>query len=144
MDQDIQHAKTQLICHNYTCVLCKDDAIYHSCHRGVRPLLDFLDSGLDFTGFSAADKVVGKATAFLYCLLGVKTVYANVLSDAAAQVFARANIPFSCDTRVPFIRNRTNTGLCPMENATKDIDDPHLALAAIRETLQKLQSEAAG
>jgi len=137
---DLANAKAYLTKENCTCVLCKGDSLYHSRHRGVRPLLDFLDSGIDFTGFSAADKVVGRATAFLYCLLGVKTVYAQVLSDAAAEVFTKAEIPFSCDTRVPFIRNRTNTGLCPMENATKDIDDPLLALAAIRETLKNLQN----
>ncbi len=137
---DLANAKAYLDNENCTCVLCKGDSLYHSHHRGVRPLLDFLDSGLDFTGYCAADKVVGKATAYLYCLLGVKTVYANVLSDAAAEVFIQAGIPFSCEIRVPAIRNRTNTGLCPMETATKDIDDPHLALKAIRETLQKLQN----
>jgi hypothetical protein len=140
MDRDLEKAKAYLKTENCTCVLCKDDALYHSHHRGVRPLLEFLDSGKDFSGFSAADKVVGKATAYLYCLLGVQAVHAGVLSDAAAAVFTKAGIPFSCETQVPFIRNRTNTGLCPMETATKDIDDPHLALTAIRETLKKLQN----
>jgi hypothetical protein len=140
MCADLEKAITYLEKENCTCVLCKGDSLYHSRHRGVRPLLDFLDSGIDFSGFSAADKVVGKATAYLYCLLGVSTVHAGVLSDAAAEVFTKANIPFSCDTKVPAIRNRTNTGLCPMETATKDIDDPHWALAAIRETLKKLQN----
>ena len=139
MHTDLQNAKAYLQQENCTCVLCKGESLFHSCHRGVRPLLDFLDSGMDFTGFSAADKVVGKATAFLYCLLGVSIVHANVLSDAAAEVFTKASIPFSCDTQVPAIRNRTNTGLCPMETATRDIDDPYLALAAIRETLKNLQ-----
>jgi hypothetical protein len=143
MHTDLEKAKGYLEKENCTCVLCKADSLYHSRYRGVRPLLDFLDSSVDFSGFSAADKVVGKATAFLYCLLKVRTVHAVVLSDAAAEVLTKAGIPFSCDTRVPFIRNRTNTGLCPMENATKDIDEPHLALAAIRETLHKLQNQAA-
>ncbi len=140
MDRDLEKAKAYLEKENCTCVLCKEDSLYHSRHRGVRPLLDFLDSGIDFSGFSAADRVVGKATAYLYCLLGVRSVHAGVLSDAAAKVLSNAGIPFSCQTQVPAIRNRTNTGLCPMESATKDIDDPHLALAAIRETLKKLQN----
>lgn len=139
MERDLKKAKAYLESENCTCVLCKEDSLFHSRHRGVRPLLDFLDSGKDFTGFSAADKVVGKATAFLYCLLNVRAVHAVVLSDAAAEVFSSASIPFSCETQVPAIRNRTNTGLCPMETATKDIDDPRVALAAIRETLKNLQ-----
>lgn len=140
MNSDLEKAKAYLKTKDCTCVLCKGDSLYFSCHRGVRPLLDFLDSGMDFSGFSAADKVVGKATAFLYCLLGVRAVHAGVLSDAAAEVLSDAGIPFSCESRVPVIRNRINTGLCPMENATKNINDPRLALTAIRETLKKLQS----
>ena len=124
-----------------SCVVANGERIESFHERGVKDLHRLLcDDRALLDGAFIADKVVGKATAFLYCLLGVKTVHANVLSDAAAQVFARANIPFSCDTRVPAIRNRTNTGLCPMENATKDIDDPLLALAAIRQTLKNLQN----
>lgn len=139
MITDLEKAKDYLKRQQCTCVLCKGEDVLHSFHRGVRPLLDFLDSGKDFTDFSAADKVVGKATAFLYCLLGVTAVHAGVLSDAAAAVFDRYGIPFSCDKRVAGIRNRDNTGPCPMENATKDIEDPREALLAIRETLRQLQ-----
>ena len=141
MISDLEKAKTYLKTQGCTCVLCREDQLFHSRHRGVRPLLTFLDSGEDFTNFSAADKVVGKATAFLYCLLGVRAIHAGVLSDAAAEVLTEANISFSCDCRVPAIRNRDNTGPCPMEQATKDLTDPHLALAAIRKTLETLQGK---
>lgn len=139
MHSDLKKARVYLEEEHCTCVLCRADVLLSSCHRGVRPLLDFLDSGNDFTGFSAADKVVGKATAFLYCLLGVRAVYAQVLSDAAAKVFTQQGIAFTCDTQVPTIRNRENTGPCPMENATKNITDPQEALVAIRNTLKALQ-----
>lgn len=141
MYRDLEKAKTYLKKEDCTCVLCLGDTLFSSRDRGVRPLLTFLESGNDFTGFSAADKVVGKATAFLYCLLGVRALHAGVLSDAAAEVLTQANIPFSCDNRVSAIRNRDNTGPCPMEQATKDISDPLLALAAIRSTLEALQQK---
>lgn len=140
MGIDAEKAKALLEQNEYTCVLCRGEAVSHSCHRGVRPLVDFLDSGVDYAGFSAADKVVGKATAFLYVLLGVREVYAGVLSDAAAAVFERYGIHFSCGRRVPAIRNRDNTGFCPMEQATRDIQDPAQALEAVRDTLKKLQN----
>ena len=136
---DLEQAIRLLKAEQYTCVLFWGDTHYSSRQRGVRPLLDFLDSGEDFAGFSAADKVVGKATAFLYCLLGVTAVHAGVLSDSAAQVLADAKIAFSCDRQVSGIRNRDNTGPCPMETATKDLTDPRQALAAIRNTLKALQ-----
>lgn len=139
MNTDLEKAKQYLEKNGCTCVLCKEDTLLYSFHRGVRPLLDFLDSDRNFTGFSAADKVVGKATAFLYCLLGVRTVHAGVLSDSAVRVLEDANISFSCDRQVAGIRNRDNTGPCPMENATKDLTDPREALLAIRETLKNLQ-----
>lgn len=140
MNPDLEKAKAYLIKESCTCVLCRGEDIFSSCHRGVRPLLDFLDSAEDFTGFSAADKVVGKATAFLYCLLGVRSVHAQVLSDAAAEVFTACGIAYTCERRVKAIRNRAGTGCCPMEQATKDISDPRQALAAIRITLENLQS----
>ena len=140
MHTDLEKAKAYLQAGGCTCVLCRGEEIYSSSHRGVRPLLDFLDSGRDFTGFSAADKVVGKATAFLYCLLGVRQVHAQVLSDAAVEVLTRRGIACSCDRQVSAIRNRDNTGPCPMEYATRDIADPTQALTAIRFALQKLQS----
>lgn len=140
MNTDLQNAKAYLEKENCTCVLCRKDEIYSSCHRGVRPLLDFLDSVQNFTGFCAADKVVGKATAFLYCLLGVRAVHAQVLSDAAEAVFTRYGIAYTCDRQVKAIRNRTGTGPCPMEHATRGISDPEEALRAIRATLKKLQS----
>ena len=139
MGIDAEKAKAILEQNGYTCVLCCGEAVSHSIYRGVRPLVDFLDSGADYAGFSAADKVVGKATAFLYVLLGVREVYAGVLSDAAAAVFEVYGIPYFCGQRVPAIRNRSNTGFCPMEQATRDIQDPAQALAAVRNTLKKLQ-----
>ena len=59
---------------NHTCVVCKEDSIYTTSQRGVAPLLNWLDDGVDLKGYSAADRVVGRGAAFLYCLLGVKEI----------------------------------------------------------------------
>lgn len=139
MNADLKNAKQCLLSGGYTCVLCRGEVCFSSTDRGVKPLLTLLDSGKNFAGFSAADKVVGRATAFLYRLLGVREVYAQVLSDPAAQVLDRFDIRWSCDNRVAGIRNRENTGPCPMEHATRDISDPAEAANAIRSTLKKLQ-----
>lgn len=106
--------------------------------RGVRPLMELLESGRDLQGYCAADKVVGKAAAFLYCLLGVKALHAGVLSQPARDVLASAGIEAKWDTLVPAIRNRAGDGFCPMETAVWDLTDPGPAPEAIRETLKKL------
>lgn len=132
---DMERAKQILADGGYTCVLCKGKTVVSSSHRGVKPLLDFLESGEDFSGFCAADKVVGRATAFLYCLLGVAAVHAQVLSKPALQVLQNSHIAITWDRLVEGIRNRENTGPCPMEHATQSTESPEEALAAIRRTL---------
>lgn len=134
---DLEKAKRVLEDGGYTCVLCKGQAIRTSTHRGVKPLMELLEE--DVAGFSAADKVVGKATALLYCLLGVKAVYAAVISEPALEVLLRHGIAATWGQTVPYIVNRAGTGRCPMELATEDIDDPAAAPAAIENALKKLQ-----
>ena len=141
MELDLTHARSILEQEGCTCVLCKDSVQYKSTRRGVAPLMGWLEEGLDLKGFSAADKVVGKATAFLYCLLQVRCVYAQVMSEAAAQVLTQNGIPFLCDNMVPAIQNRTGDGLCPMEMATRNISNPADAPAAIRAALARLTNK---
>ena len=124
---------------NYTCVVCRDDSVYTATQRGVAPLLNWLEGGIDLSDYSAADRVVGRGAAFLYCLLGVKEVYARVMSHPAAEVLQAHNIEVSADTLVPGIINRTGTGPCPFEAAVMDIQDPEEALAAIRSKRRQMQ-----
>lgn len=138
---DLERAKAVLSQSSYTCVLCKADTVYKSERRGVAPLLQWLDGGVDVRGFAAADRVVGKATAYLYCLMGVKTVYAGVMSASAAKVLEAYGIPASWDCLTDGIMNRQKDGLCPMEAATWDCNTPQEALAAVRAALTRLQQK---
>ena len=123
---------------NYTCVACKEEVVYTTTQRGVAPLLNWLDSKTDLKDFSAADRVVGRGAAFLYCLLGVKEVYALVMSRPAAEVLQSHGILADAGTFVEGIINRTGTGPCPFEAAVMDIQDTQEALNAIRMTRRKL------
>ena len=142
MSADLMNARAVLTAEGCTCVLCRGDTYYKSTRRGVAPLMGWLEENLDVRGFSAADKVVGKATAFLYCLLGVSAVHANVISQAALEVLQQQGIRVSWDQQVDAIQNRTGDGLCPMELATRQITEPEAAPAAIRTALQKLRAKA--
>ena len=124
----------------YTCVLCKDDKVYTSTERGVKPLLDWLESKQDLKGFSAADKVVGKAAAFLYVLLDIREVYARVMSEAAIDIFTSNNIQPRWEQSVKNIINRAGTGFCPMEEAVRDIEVPKEAKQAIENKLEQIKS----
>ena len=128
----LQKARNLLDTGNYTCVVCRGDTVFTTTQRGVAPLLTWLDSKTDLTGFSAADRVVGRGAAFLYCLLGVKEVYAHVMSNPAAEVLRAHGIHVSANRFVEGIVNRQGTGPCPFEAAVMDIRDPEEALIAIR------------
>ena len=138
MHDNLKQAADLLLSGNYTCVLCGRDCSYTDMRRGVRPLLELLDRGKNLCGFVAADKVVGKAAAFLYVLMGVSAVYAQVVSAPAKEVLSRYGIELVYAHQVPAIENRTKTGLCPIESSVWDIDDPQIALVAIRHTLETL------
>ena len=136
---DLANAKQLLSAGNYTCVLCKEKTVYTTAERGVKPLVRWLTEGTDLKGFSAADRVVGKATAYLYCLLGVKAVHSLVLSGAAARVLAENGISATQDKLVDNIINRQGNGVCPFEEAVWEIADPREALTAIREKVATMQ-----
>ncbi len=134
-------AKQYLRNGKYTCVLCKDGDIHTSTQRGVKPLVVWLESGKDFKGYSAADKVIGKATAFLYVLLGVKNVYARVISNSALQVLKRKKIFVEYGELTENIINRQGNGICPFESATLDIQDAETAYKAIRAKMAEMNIE---
>jgi len=140
MNADLISAMETFNTGEYTAVLCKSDLTYTSTERGVKPLVAWIDSGIDLAGFSAADKIIGKAASFLYVLLGVKAVYARVMSEAAINVFAENGIDCQFDISVKNIINRAGTGICPMEETVEKISSPFEALTAVKLKLAHLSA----
>lgn len=136
--KDLENAKKILNENGYTCVLCRESLEYSSTQRGVKPLLELLDSEKDLHGFSAADKTVGAGAAHLYVLLGVSTVWAKVMSKSGRDILQNNGITALCDNEVPYVINRRGDGMCPIETAVKDISSSEDALKAIRLTLKSL------
>jgi hypothetical protein len=136
---NLEKAKMLLVKTDSTCVLCNGDIILTDKRRGVRPLLDLLEGNADVAGFAAADKVVGKAAAYLYCLLNIKCLYAQVISQPALDVLSATDIDVEYVQLVPAIQNRTKDGFCPMESAVLNIHSPEEALRAIYAALAQLK-----
>lgn len=133
MTNDLMKARDILDTGGYTCVVCKDDTVFTATERGVKPLLDWVNVQQNLSGFSAADRVVGRATAYLYVLLGVKEIYAGVMSRPASLVLQAHGIGAYPGILVDGIINRKGTGPCPFEAAVMDITDPQQALETIRQ-----------
>lgn len=136
MMTDLQRAKELLGEPLITCAFVNNEHIITSKERGVKPLLEQIEIGLH--GFSAADRVVGRAAALLYVLLGIDALYAKVISKSALEVLSQFSISCEFETVAVQIRNRRGDGPCPMEEATKGISDPEEGLAAIRKKLKEL------
>lgn len=138
--ENLKKAEELLSGGGYTVVMCGDGEPYTSSERGVKPLVELVKGNRDMTGYSAADKIVGRAAAFLYVLLGVSEVYAGVMSEGAEKLLRAHGIKPFCGCLTEKIINRAGTGICPMENAVKDIPDdcPDKALTEILRTIAEL------
>lgn len=137
--RDLEKAKDLLKKGGYTCVMCKGETLYTSEKRGVVPVLEKLEQFVDISGFSVADKVVGKAAAMLFYLAGIACLHTEVLSVPAKEFLEKSNIAFSYDILTDKIINRSGDGLCPMETAVMDIDSAEEGYKAIRNKLDELR-----
>lgn len=135
----LQHAKNILTEGNYTCVAYCAEQTLTSTSRGVAPLLGWLEEGKDLSDFVVADKVVGKAAAFLHVLLGTNQLVAGTISRSALQVLQNSGVYVDCDKVVDAIINRAGDGYCPLEQAVWDETSPTKALQKIKEKLAELQ-----
>lgn len=135
---DLEKAKELLEDVKATCAFVKNEESFYSLERGVAPLLKLLREGNSLAGFSAADKVVGKAAAFLYVLLKVERLYAGVISKYALEVLDKYGVTVEYGQLVEAIRNRRGDGFCPMEMAVLHIDDPNEAVEAVLRKQEEL------
>ncbi len=138
MNNNLQKAKQIMQDGNYTCVLYDGVNEHHSNKKGVKPLIEFLESNIDFSGYCAADKVIGAGAAHLYVLLQVKSVWANVISVTAKEVLDSNNIQLFFEQEVPNIINRAGDGVCPIEHCVEGITNSATALEAIKQRLIEL------
>lgn len=135
----LKKAKEALSVNNYTCVIMKDEVVFITFDRGVKPLVKLIRDGKSFKDFYAADKVVGKATAFLYLLLQVKGVYARVISKSALSLLQKHGVTVEYDELTENIVNRKGNGICPFEASVLDVTEPSLAYLAILRKMEEMK-----
>lgn len=89
-----------------------------------------------------ADKIIGKAAALLLILGGAKAVYGEVMSENAHRLLTEAGLEVQYGSLVPYIVNRKEDGMCPMEQAVAGLSDPKEAPAALYAALGRLKAQA--
>lgn len=132
---DLEKAKQIFSENNYTLVLCKGEETFTSSEPGIKTLVKLAKGNTDYSDFSACDKIVGRAAAFLYVLLGVKEVHASVMAKLAIQILDRAEIKYSADEFADTILNKDKSDICPVEASVIRSGSPVKALEDIKKLL---------
>ena len=129
MDELIRILKAEEL----TCVVLQKQRLYKEHANGILPILHLLDQ--------LVDKVIGKAAALLMVRGDVHQVHACVISSHALEIFQLYNIPVTYDEQVPYIINRTKTGMCPMEACVMDVNDPAAAQRLLNAKVKSMKAE---
>ena len=117
--KDILYSKNASLVVYYSNGVIKE--YYQDRVKDIKEILHENEKALK--GAIIADKVIGKLAGSLLAISGVKQIYADVISEYAIPILKEYNIEFNYKTKVPFIINKDNTGMCPMENKFKDEKD---------------------
>lgn len=106
--------------------------------KGIAPIMELLNEEPEILkGAKVVDRIIGRAAALLLVKGQIKSLYTEIISDHALAVLKKhKNITVSYTKKVPYIINRTKDGMCPMENATLDIEDPEEAYKVLVEKLK--------
>lgn len=138
MHEELERAKELMILESYTCVITLDGITFKSKEKGLQPLLDWLYSGNKYTGWRLCDKVVGRAAAFLHIILGVREIYADVVSQPAKDLLEEHNVTVNAGEIVPAILNAAKDGPCPLETAVEGITDANDSIMAIELAIKRM------
>ena len=112
----LNHLRQILHTSGCSCVIGNGDNILECYQRGIKDLYDILRNNRQLLdGATIADKVIGKGAAALMIAGGVTMVYADVISEAAMELFKQYSIKVEYDKRVANIINRRGDGICPVE-----------------------------
>jgi iron complex outermembrane receptor protein/vitamin B12 transporter len=123
---------------NYSCIVGNGNEIRTFKGQSVNDLFDLYRYEPSFlNGATVADKIVGKAAAALMLLGKIRSVYAEVISESALDLFSNSDVEVEYDNIVPFIENRDKTGWCPLEEACYGLKTPEEIYPVIRNRILK-------
>lgn len=109
----------------YTCVAFDQNGLYYSSFaRGVAPLAELCEKNTSHVPLYVADKIIGKAAALLCVKCRITMLYTPVITHSALTVLQSHDISVKCDQKVEYIKNRTGTGKCPMEQLADSVELP--------------------
>lgn len=95
--------------------------LFASGKPGLAALLEYVAQATPAEGpVTVFDRVVGNAAALLLELVSCGAVYSPRGSDIAVRTLRQFGIEFHFTEVVPFIKNRAQDGMCPLERRSLD------------------------
>lgn len=93
-----------------------DKLLFTSAKDGLLPLLDYItEFAPSSAGITVFDRIVGNAAALLLVKASCRKVYSPLGSELAARTLDYHAVEYNFTEVVPYIRNRSGQGMCPME-----------------------------
>jgi formylmethanofuran dehydrogenase subunit E len=140
---DLETAKKRLDEKSLTLSIVKNcKIIFETASHGVSGFLEAIETvGDQLEEASIADRIVGKAIAFLCVYAKVKAVYTVILSKEAKAVFEKNMMYHEWDSLVENILNINKTGICPFEKLAKEISNPNSAYRKLKALQNSLKND---
>ena len=135
--QDLERARQRLKEKNLSLVVVKSGkVIFETESHGIKGSLEAIELlGKELSGSSVADRVVGRAVAFLCVYFQVSAVFAVIISVEGVRVLEDNNVFYQFEKCVPNILNQKRNDICPFEKLALTFATPEEAYRKLR-TLQ--------
>lgn len=105
-------------------IVNNSNVIYKNDGFGIKPLYSaYMTIKDQMKGAYCADRVIGKAAAWIYQKADIKELYCDVITTRAKNLLTDSGIKLIFVEEVEFIENRDKTGMCPVETLAKDEED---------------------
>lgn len=113
---------------DYSLVICSKRGELHTFRgRGVIDLFNLYNDLPDvLDGALVADKAVGLGAAVLMSLGNIRKLKTPVISRDAYELLRRSNITVEAEIIADFLKNRSGTGRCPLEERLGSLNNPDL------------------
>jgi hypothetical protein len=139
--KELENVKNLLYNNDYKIIVIKNgEVIFTSFERGIKPIFD-LQKEIEHKAIKdsyVADRVIGKAAAFILSNLEIKGIYSELISEDALEIFSKNNIEVAYTKRVGKILNRAKSDLCPIEKIAYHENDIVKLLKNIEKFLNEL------
>jgi hypothetical protein len=138
---DLDIAKNELYEENLTLAIVKNGAVlFETRSHRISGFLEAVETlGGKLEGAAVADRVVGKAVAFLCVYAKIRAVYAAVLSRKAHAVLKKNRINCEWNDLVDNVLDVNKKGVCPFENAAVGISDAGEAYGVFKRLRENLK-----